>query len=450
VPDWKKEITERFADLKLQPTREAEIVEEFAQHLEDRYEELLSDGVPAEEAQCTALTELSGSNLMMKEIARLKRFANREPANVRGFGKLPEGLWQDLRYGVRIVAKNPGFTLIAVLTLALGIGANAALFSVVNGVLLNPLPYPQPDQLVTLHQTKPNFEVSAISYPNFRDWQKENRTFSAMAVSRGTGFTMIGEGEAERVSARWITADYFSVLGIKSALGRTFITGEDEIGAAPVVLISEDLWQRKFRSSPDVLEQSITLDDKSYSIVGVIPASFTLTNVDVYAPIGQWSTPMLNNRGVALGLIGIGRLKPGVTVAQAQSDLDRVTRNLADAHPETNTGTGGKIVGLRETLVGDIRPNLLLLLGAVGLVLLIACVNVSNLQLARATGRRREFAIRAAMGAGRWRLLRQSLTESTLLAGAGGALGLLVAGWGTPGGVECVAHCATTLQRSQA
>jgi putative ABC transport system permease protein len=356
-------------------------------------------------------------------------------------------MFQDLRFGVRMLWKNPGFTAVVVMTLALGIGANAALFSVVNGVLLNPLPYPQPEQLVTIHQSKPNFETGAIPYPNFRDLQKENRTFSAMAISRGYGFTLIGAGEAERVSARWVSADFFSVLGVKPQLGRTFVPGEDEIGASPVVLISANLWQRKFGSAPDALGKSIALGDKSYAIVGVIPASFNLLRgVDVYAPIGQWNNPALRSRTAALGLHGVGRLKPGVTIEQAQADLDRVMRDLAGAYPETNKGNGAKLVPLKERIVGDIGLILWLLLGAVGFVLLIACVNVSNLLLARSTGRTREFAIRAALGAGQWRLLRQSLTESTLLALAGGGLGLLVASWGTK---AALAAMPTTLPRAE-
>ena len=356
-------------------------------------------------------------------------------------------MFQDLRYGIRMLVKNPGFTAVVVLTLALGIGANAALFSVVNGVLLNPLPYPEPDQLVTLHQSKPNFDAGAIPYPNFRDLQKENETFSAMAISRGTGFTLTGSGEAERINARWVSADFFSVLGVKPAIGRTFAPGEDEIGRDPIILISEELWHRKFDSAPDVLEKGIALDDRSYSIVGVIPSSFNLVRgVDVYVPIGQWRTTALQNRGAALGIHGIGRLKPGVTVAQARADLNRVMADLAIAYPDTNKGNGATIVPLRERLVGDISSILWMLLGAVGFVLLIACVNVSNLLLARSTGRTREFAIRAALGAGRWRLLRQSLTESTLLALAGGGLGLVVAGWGTQAALKAL---PTALPRAE-
>jgi predicted permease len=341
-------------------------------------------------------------------------------------------MFQDLRFGARMLLKNPGGTAVIVLTLALGIGANAALFSVVNGVLLNPLPFPQPEQLVTLHQSKPNFATGAIPYPNFRDWQKENRTFSAMAISRRTSFSLIGAGEAEQVDGRWVSAVFFSALGVKPALGRDFAPGEDERGVAPVVLISADLWQRKFSAAPDVLGKSLTLDDKSYTIIGVLPASFRLyRGIDVYAPIGQWNTPALQSRFAALGLHGIGRLKPGVTLAQARADMDGVMRRLAEAYPDANRGNGAVVIPLKERLVGDVGPILWTLLGAVGFVLLIACVNVSNLLLARATGRTREFAIRAALGAGQWRLLRQLLTESMLLAMISGVLGLLFASWGT-------------------
>jgi predicted permease len=341
-------------------------------------------------------------------------------------------LWQDLRYGARMLLKNPGFSAVIVLTLALGIGANAALFSVVNGVLLNPLPYPQPEQLVALNQRTSNIAAGSISYLNFLDWQKENQTFSAMAVSRQSSFALVGTGEAERVRGRRCTANLFSVLGVKPALGRDFAPGEDARGAAPVVMISAELWQRWFGGAPDVAGKSLTVDDRSYTIVGVLPANFTLyRGTDVYIPMGQWNNDGLQNRSAGLGLQGIGRLKPGVTLAQAQGDLDGVMRRLAEAYPETNRGVGAAVTPLKERLVGDVGSSLWLLLGAVGLVLLIACVNVSNLLLARATGRTREFAIRAALGASHSRLLRQSLTESTLLALAGGALGLLLAALGT-------------------
>ncbi len=345
-------------------------------------------------------------------------------------------LWQDVRYGARMLRKSPGFTTVVVLTLALGIGANAAIFSVVNGVLMTPLPFPEPDRLVGLHQSKPNFTAGAITYPNFRDWQTANETFAAMAITRGFGFSLTGSGDAERVSARLVSADFFTVLGGRLALGRNFAASEDQPGGGPVVVISAGFWQRKFGGTPDVLGRSLTLDDKTYAIIGVAPASFPLFDSEVYALLGQWNAPAMRNRSAGLGLHGIGRLKPGVSLAQARADLDRVMRNLAAAYPDANQGNGATVIPLDEQLVGGVRLPLLLLLGAVGFVLLIACVNVSNLLLARSTGRIGEFATRAALGADGGRLLRQSLTESTLLAAIGGGLGLLLASWGTQAAIK--------------
>jgi len=345
-----------------------------------------------------------------------------------------------------MLLKNPAFSAVIVATLALGIGANVALFSVVNGVLLNPLPLAEPDQLVTLAQSKPNFEAGAIPYPNFLDLRKENRTFSAMAISRGFGFSLVGSGEPEQVSARLVSADFFSVLGVQPTLGRTFAPGEDEPGAPPLVVISFDLWQRKFNPAQNVVGTGLTLDDKSYTVIGVLPANLPVfRTTDVFVPIGQWNSRALRSRSAALGLHGIGRLKPGVSVEQGEADLDRVMADLAAAYPETNKGHGASVSSLKGRIVGNIGPILWMLLGAVGFVLLIACVNVSNLLLARSTGRSREFAIRTALGAGRWRLIRQSLVESMLLALTGGTLGLIVASWGTQ---AALAALPTTIPRA--
>ncbi len=360
-------------------------------------------------------------------------------------------LFDDVRYGLRMLRKCPSFTAVAVITLALGIGANTALFSVINGVLLNPLPFHDPNQLVALSESKPNFAQGSISYPNFRDWQKDNHTFSAMAIAREAGFSLTGLGEAEQVNAELTSSDFFSLLGVNPVLGRTFAPGEDQVGAGPVALISAGFWQRKFSSAPDVLGKSLTLNGKDYTIVGVIPANFHLVapsfrDSELYIPIGQWNNNLLLNRGAGLGIHGFGRLKPEVTIEQARADMDRVTRNLAAAYPGDDSGIGANLVPLKQRMVGRVRPLLLVLLAAVGFVLLIACVNVASLLLARSTSRTREFAIRAALGATRTRVVRQLLTESVLLAIAGGALGVLLAAWGTRAALGLL---PTALPRAQ-
>jgi putative ABC transport system permease protein len=347
------------------------------------------------------------------------------------------GLLQDLRYALRQLQKSPGLTIIVVITIALGVGANTALFSVVNGVLLNPLPYPHPDELVTLHESKPNFESGSISFPNFRDWRKDNHTFSVMAIYRGYAFSLTGVGDALQLNGEFVSSDFFSVLGVKPLLGRTFAPGEDEIGASPIAMISAGLWQRKFASAPDIVGKGMTLDGRGYTIVGVIPASFHFalsnfaTEREVYVPVGQWKNNLLNTRSAGLGFHGIGRLKPAVTIEQAAADMTAIANNLAAAFPDANKGISVKLIPLKQWIVGGLRPILLLLLGSVGFVLLIACVNVANLLLARSTSRTREFAIRAALGASQRRVLRQLLAESVVLALTGGALGLLLASWGT-------------------
>jgi len=345
-------------------------------------------------------------------------------------------LLQDLQYAVRQMRKSPGFAVIAILTLAIGIGANTTIFSVVNGVLLNPLPYPHAGRLVVLFHNKPNFTKGSISYLNFLDWQRDNRSFEAIAAYRWGNATLTGSGEPENLSGKMVSAGFFEILGVDPLPGRTFTADEDRLGANPTVMISEGLWKRKFASSPRILGQAIVLDGRPRTIIGIIPASFQLRQqnfrpVDMYTPVGEYTDPHFRDRQSAWGMDAIARLKPGVTLAQAAEDMARVNRGLEAAYPDVDAGIKTTIVPMKDEIVGDVRPVLLVLMGAVLFVLLIACVNVANLQLARATARQREFAVRVALGAQQGRLIRQMLTESLALSSVGGALGLLLAYWGS-------------------
>jgi len=343
-----------------------------------------------------------------------------------------ETLLQDLRYALRMLAKSPGFTGVAVLTLALGIGANSALFSVVNGVLLNPLPYPNPDELYSLYSRTAMFQESSVSYPNYLDWRSDNRSFSGLGAYRDDDFNLTGAGQPERLHAHMISSEFFSILGVKPILGRAFTSDEDRAESAPVAILSDGLWKRRFGASADVIGKTMNLHGSVYTIVGVFTgrAPF-LTPTDIYVPVGQWNDPTFRNRRISMGMNVVGRVKPGVAFAQARADMDSVAQHLAETYPDADKGTGISIVPLKKDVVGDVQGILFILLGAVGFVLLIACANVANLLLARSTGRTREFAIRAALGASQIRVVRQLLTESVLLSLAGGAMGLAIAKWGT-------------------
>jgi len=435
VPDWKVEIRKRLTTLKLAPARETAIVEEIAQHLDDCYEELLADGASEDQAYRATLAELSEDETLVEELGRVERLGAPEPIVLGANGRkhLVAGLWQDLRLAARMLRRQPGFTLTAVVTLALGIGANTAVFTVINTVLLRHLPYKDAPQLVAVWELESKGCCAMFSPAEFLDYQAQTQSFTEMSAYRLMSFALTGQGEPEQLNGMIVSANYFSLLGVGTEHGRVFEPTDGLAGAARVAIISHDFWQTRFGGDRNVIGKTLTLSGESVTLIGVMPRAFKDTSQDTERQI--WLNPHqvvpdweLNSPGDLLSmrntgyLWGIARLKPNVSLPQAQAELDTIAARLQQQYPR-------RVTSLQQQIVGDVRPILWLLLGAVSLVLLTACANVTGLMLTRATERAKEIAIRTALGASRGQIIRQLLVESLLLAGLGSLGGWLLAIW---------------------
>lgn len=434
MPEWKREIEKRLADLRLLPEREAEILEELAQHLADRYQELRASGATEADAQRLALEEISEDKLLGRQLRDVEELKP-EPPVVLGSGERSHsmaGIWQDIRYGLRALAKSPGFTAVAVGALALGIGANTAVFSVFNSVLLNPLPYPDPGRLVWLWPADARTGQAfggAISPPDFVDYRKQSTVFTQLSAFLELDLTLTGAGEAERVPASAVSAGFFEMLGVKPALGRGILPADEQAGWPQAAILSDGLWRRRFGGDPRVVGTTINLDGKGTTVVGVMPPGFAFPkDAQLWQALPFGYQELRVRRFHFLRVIG--RLKPGVTIEQAEAQMKTICANLARLYPDSNAQYSAHLVGLLDRIAGDLRPTLKVLLIAVGFVLLIACANVAHLLLARGAARQKEIAIRSSLGASAGRVLRQLLTESVLLSMLGGACGVLLAWWG--------------------
>jgi predicted permease len=414
---------------------ESQLQKELQDHLERQAADYMRSGMSEAEAWRQARLKFGNVEQVKEECRDARRT------------RWVESIWQDLRFAGRTLRKSPGFALAAIATLALGIGANTAIFSVINGVILRALPYQDAERLVSIEERRGIAGDFAFSYPDFLDVQRASRSFEGIAAYRGFGLNVTSPGEPAYMISRQVSAGFLSVLGIKPALGREFRPEEDRRNAAPVAMVGYALWQERFGGSRKAIGETLVAGGRGYTVVGVLPANFRFNGErQILTPIGQNDTVVIQKRDMYSGIEAVARLKPGVTLEQANSELQAIGWRLAREYPDTNSRTMFGAEPLKRKVIGDIGPTLFLLAGAVGLVLLIACANVANLFLARSLSRTREFSIRAALGAGRGRMVRQLLTESILLSLIGGIGGVLLSASGTGWALR---HLPDWLPRTQ-
>ena len=450
MPEWKPEITRRLADLKLEPAREAEIVEELSQHMEDRYAELLAGGAAEADAARRTLAELSESEIFERELRRVERQVTPEPIVIGANRRINiiADLWQDLRFGVRLLGKHPGFTAVVVFTLALGIGVNTAIFTRLNS-LLRPLPVSDPDSLLRLEYRAADKGYGAFSFSDYHFFREHAQVFSGLIASSEEVFLLGSQtagAEPEEVPGEFVSDNFFSVLGVGATHGRTF-TAEDNSAPSrePVVVLSHHLWQRRFGADPNIVGQTLLLNNKPFIVIGVMGSDFTGIGgekmslwapmkmrgemLSVFRPTPAAPQDWFGKRSIRWLDAVYGRLRPGLTLAEAQAETNVLLSQLARAGPEINPKDSLHVEPLRRNRRGAFWQTWAMTMGATGIVLLIVCSNVTNLLLARAAGRTSEIGVRLCLGASRGRVIRQLLTESLLLASAGGAAGLLLAHW---------------------
>ncbi|HEU4834985.1 MAG TPA: ABC transporter permease [Pyrinomonadaceae bacterium] len=413
-----KDLLRRWRALTHHDELDQELDEELRFHLDRQIEQNIKNGMTPEDARLAA----------MKSFSRVDQ-SKEECRDARGV-RFIDNLLRDVSYSLRVLFKNYAFTIVVVLTLALGIGANTAIFSFANGILLRPLPYPQSDRLVVLDETalKRGVDSMAVSYPNFLDWREQNQSFEDIGIYFNTSrFALSGAGEPIEIRGSFISHGLFEILRVSPQLGRTFTANEDRPEEEWVVILGHNLWQRNFGGDQNIIGRQIMLNSRARTVVGVMPPGFRFPDTaELWAPLAL--TPQTFTRNDH-GLLSIARLKDGVTLGEAQAEMHNIAARIEQQNPVTNEGLGVKVTSLHDTLTGDYREALLILLGVVGCVLLVACVNVANLMLARASARQREFALRAALGASRWRIMRQLLVESLLLALVGGVVGFVLSIW---------------------